>query len=446
MLAHRFRALTVLILSALVGYFVYSTEANKDSSYLFKLGLDLKGGSHLVYKADMSDVPEGEEDDAMISLRNVIERRVNMFGVSEPVVQTEQSGVFGAGSERRLIVELPGVTDISKAIEMIGKTPTLEFRLVNPEVRNLEESDLQNKPLEEVFYSTGLTGRFVKKAQLAFDDMTGEPKVSLSFNSEGADMFEKITEENIGQVLAIFLDGVPISTPVIRQAISGGSAEISGQFTVAEAKQLVRDLNYGALPVPVELLSTETVEATLGEVATDAGVKAGLWSLAIIAIFLVAWYRLPGLLASVALILYVVMNLAVFKLIPVTLTAAGIAGFVLSLGMAVDANILIFERMREELAKGKSIKEALEEGFARAWLSIRDSNLSSMITAAILFFFASTSVVKGFALVFGLGVLISMLSAITISRTFLRATAMRDGRFARFLYSSGFYKGNKMES
>ncbi|MEK7100737.1 MAG: protein translocase subunit SecD, partial [Patescibacteria group bacterium] len=243
---------------------------------------------------------------------------------------------------------------------------------------------------------------------------------------------------NVGKTVGIFLDGAPISLPVIREEIANGSTEISGSFTLDEARILVRDLNYGALPVPITLASVQTIGATLGGDAVDAGVRAGLWAFAIIAAFLVIWYRLPGLLAVVALCAYVALNLAVFKLIPVTLTAAGIAGFVLSMGMAVDANILIFARLKEELKKGKLVADAMREGFARAWPSIRDSNTSSIITAIILYYFAATPVVRGFALVFGLGVVISMFTAITASRMFLYALSTRGvGKASRFLFGSG---------
>ncbi len=433
---YRIGALVLIAVAALIGYFVYTTELGQ-SDYAFKLGLDLKSGSHLVYKADTSTLASGEVGGAMTTLREVIERRTNLFGVSEPIVQVEQGGVLGGG-ENRLIVELPGVTDLKQAIALIGATPLLEFKLVRSEVEKLSKEELDKKTLDEVFMSTQLTGRFVEKAQLQFDQNTNEPLVLLNFNTEGNTLFAKITKENIGRVLAIFLDGVPISTPVIKQEITGGNAQISGGFTPQEARDLVRNLNYGALPVPISLVSTQTIGATLGDEAVQAGLFAGLWSFLIIAAFLVLWYRLPGLIAVLALVLYLVLNLAIFKLIPVTLTAAGIAGFILSLGMAVDANILIFERMKEELARGKKLPDAIREGFARAWLSIRDSNLSSIITAVVLFYFASTPVVKGFALVFGLGVITSMFSAITASRSFLFALGVKgEDRFVRFLFGSG---------
>ena len=453
---YRFGAFILLAVASLIGYFVYTTELMQQpagtatstppvaSKYAFKLGLDLRSGSHLVYRADTSRLENdgGDVKGAMDSLREVIEKRVNLFGVSEPIVQVEEGGVLGGG-EQRLIVELPGVTDLKEATDLIGVTPLLEFKLMRPEAEKLSQEELNTKTVDEVFVDTELTGRFLERSQLVFDQNTREPLVLLNLNDEGKELFAKLTKENVGRVLAIFLDGAPISVPVIRQEITGGTATISGGFTPTQGRDLVRNLNYGALPVPIELASTQTVGASLGDEATAAGVRAGLWSFAIIALFLIIWYRLPGLLATIALAIYVVLNLALFKLIPVTLTAAGIAAFILSLGMAVDANILIFERMKEELKKGRVLSDAIQEGFARAWTSIRDSNTSSIITAVILYYFASTPMIKGFALVFFIGVVTSMFTAITASRTLLKALGARgDSKFSKFLFSSGFYNTN----
>ena len=262
--------------------------------------------------------------------------------------------------------------------------------------------------------------------------------VAITFDDTGKAKFAEITGENIGKVLAIFLDGKPISTPVIRDQIKDGNAVISGNFTPNEAKTLARDLRYGALPVPVVLIGTQSIGASLGENALKSSVDAGLWGFLIITIFLLFWYRLPGLVAIVSLLMYTVFMLAIFKLIPVVLTSAGLAAFILSIGMAVDGNILIFERMREELAKGHSLEDGIREGFARAWLSIRDSNLSSIITAVILYFFATSALIKGFALVFLIGVLVSMFTAITISRTFLLALGVKKYTgVVKFLFSNG---------
>ncbi len=432
---YRIWALTIFLAAAGVGFFVYKSEMNA-GRFAFKLGLDLRSGSHLVYRADTKSVPAGEVANAMKSLRDVVERRVNSFGVSEPIVQVERGGAFGGG-ENRLIVELPGITDVKEAAAQIGKTPLLEFKLMK-DTTGLSEEELQKKTADELFADTGLTGRLVSRAQLSFDQTTGEPVVVLSWMSEGEKLFAKLTKENVGKTLGIFLDNAPISLPVIREEIASGNTEISGNFKIEEARTLVRDLNYGALPVPVALASVQTIGASLGSEAVTAGTRAGLWAFAVIAAFLMLWYRLPGLLATLALGAYIALNLAIFKLIPVTLTAAGIAGFVLSMGMAVDANILIFARLKEELRKGKGVADALKEGFARAWPSIRDSNTSSIITAVILYYFAATPVVRGFALVFGLGVVVSMFTAITASRMFLYALGTSsNGGVSRFLFGSG---------
>jgi len=440
-----FRALAVLVCAGVVGYFVYSSTVQEDSRFPFKFGLDLAGGSHLVYQADVTNVAPAEVPDAMAVLRDVIERRTNVFGVSEPIVQVEK-GSFVAGERvERLVVELPGVTDINEAIRQIGATPSLEFKLVVDTTAETPALELgAEAPVPEIEYIyTGLTGRYLKRAALEFGNtqqgqMSNEPIVQITFNDEGATLFESITRDNVGKQLAIFLDGTPVSSPVIREAITGGVAVISGNFTPEEGKQLVRNLNFGALPVPIELMSTQTIGASLGEEALRKGVLAGVYGFLALALFMILWYRLPGVIAVVALVIYVIIMLALFKLMPVVLTAAGIAGFILSVGLAVDANILIAERIKEELAAGKTTEEAISEGFARAWLAIRDANTAHIIASVILFWFG-TALIKGFALVFALGVIISMLSAITISRTLLLAIRVRaDKPWGRFLLRSGW--------
>ena len=446
MLKHRVLSIIFILVVTAIGFFVYKVE-----KYPFRFGLDLNGGTELTYRADISKVKSGDVGGAMDSLRDVIERRINIFGVSEPVVQVENPGIITGSNEYRLLVGLPGVTNIEQAVELIGKTPQLEFKLVRPEAQNFTEEELRTKTTEDIFVETGLDGQYLDGAQLQFTDggsgqLTGQPIVGITFNNEGRDLFAKITRENLGKILAIFLDGQIISSPVIRDEIKDGKAIISGGFTAEEAKSLVRDLNYGALPVPVELISTQSIGASLGEDAKTSGVDAGIFGFALIVLFLILWYRLPGVIASLSLVIYVILSLAVFKLIPVTFTAAGIAGFILSIGMAVDANILIFERTKEELKKGKNIHDSLHEGFTRAWLSIRDSNISSIITAIILFWLG-TSAVKGFALTLGLGVVISMFTAITISRTFLFAIAPESrnqpggstSKLAKFMFSNGLH-------
>ncbi|HEY9481103.1 MAG TPA: protein translocase subunit SecD [Candidatus Paceibacterota bacterium] len=440
----RISALLLLVIAFGIGYFAYdkagtnASDSVTPSRFPYRLGLDLSGGTHLVFRADTASLPESEVSEAMQSLAQAVERRVNVLGVSEPLVQVEEGGTVGT-TEHRLIVELPGITDVKQAVDAIGKTPTLDFRLMKPGSENLTPEEQEKATFDDVFVTTGLTGRYLKRATLQFNPTTYAPEVGLQWNDEGAKLFAQITRDNVGKPLAIFLDGAPISIPRIQTEITSGEAVINGTFKVEEAKALVRDLNYGALPVPVSLASTQTVGATLGQGALNASVHAGLIAFIAVAIFLIIWYRVPGLVATIALAIYVALNLALFKLVPVTLTAAGIAGFVLTLGMAVDANILIFERMKEEIARGKKLPEAIKEGFHRAWLSIRDSNLSSIITAIILYYFASTPIVKGFALVFGLGVVVSMFTAITASRTLLIAVAPRGERaLSRFLFGSGF--------
>ncbi len=435
-------ALLILVAGAGLGYFSYTTE-KEGANFPFRLGLDLSGGTHLVYSADVSAVPEADVSDSLAALRDVIDRRVNLFGVSEPLVQLQD-----VGGDRRLIVELPGVTNVDAAIALIGQTPLLEFKTERPngETQAIIEAQAKGERINESPYlDTGLTGRFLKRAQLEFVSPTGgagvgvasEPVVSVEFNEEGSELFAKITKENVGKTIAIYLDGAVISAPVVREEITGGKATISGSMNAQEAKELSGRLNAGALPLPISLLSTQTIGPTLGEEATRAGIFAGIWGFAIVSLFLIIWYRVPGVISVIALTVYVAIMLAAFKTIPVTLTAAGIAGFILSIGMAVDANVLIFERMKEELRAGKGVDLAMHEGFARAWTSIRDSNISSMITAVILFWFG-TSLIKGFALTFGLGVLISMISAISITRTFLYALGVTGaGNITRALFGAG---------
>jgi len=436
MLQKRLAALAILLIGALIGWYVY--QGHMSGTRPFRLGLDLSGGTQLVYRADLSSISKEDVGDSMAALRDTIERRVNLFGVAEPIVQTQTSGAFAGSYEERLIVELPGVTDIQRAIALIGETPVLEFRMLKEGVTLPSDGAAIN--YNEYFEPAAITGKHLESASLQFLSTTGaltEPVVVLDFNGEGADIFERMTRENVGRRFGIFLDGHPISIPVIREPIPGGTAVISGGFTPEEAKELARNLNYGALPVPIELISTQTVAGTLGAEAVERGITAGLVGVGAVMLFMLLWYRLPGLVADLALLVYIVVVLGLFQMIPVTLTAAGIAAFILSIGMAVDANVLIFERMREELHAGRGAEEAMREGFARAWLSIRDSNISSMITAVILFWFG-TSLIKGFALVFAIGVAASMFSAISVSRTLLLALGIgaKTG-FAKFLLGSG---------
>lgn len=528
----------IIVLMVVAGFVDFPKGPNIRIGSYFKeikvhLGLDLKGGVALTYDADVSQIPDDQRTEALESVRNVIERRVNAFGVSEPVIQTIQTP-----TTNRVLVELPGLTDVNAAIQQIGETPLLEFkeqaepeeytdeqlqtiralndqkkqaaqevltrvmtgedfatvanelsedpgntdkdgnkkggdlgfarqgdfvpvfddvvfnsgtpgqvytqvvesqfgyhvikveerRTVEEEGESIPEARARHILLQKIpeapqftggFASTGLTGQHLKRATVVFDPTTNTPQVSLQFNGEGTDLFADITKRNLGESVAIYLDGEIISAPTVQSEILNGEAIISGDFTIDEAKELVVRLNAGALPVPIHLVSQYQVGPSLGQVAVERSLFAGLIGLVAVVLFMLIYYRIPGLMAVAALLAYALLSLAVFKLWPITLTLAGIAGFILSIGMAVDANILVFERLREELRSGKPASVAREDAFKRAWLSIRDSNLSSLITCLILYWFGS-SLIRGFALTLALGILVSMFTAIIITRNFLR--------------------------
>ncbi|MFW6209968.1 MAG: protein translocase subunit SecD [Patescibacteria group bacterium] len=453
-----FRSLVIVAVVGWLAWFVYQNAVEPERGNPFQLGLDLAGGAHLVYEADASGVDPQEVPELMRVLRDVIERRINLFGVSEPIVQVERSSFVTEEPIERLVVELPGVTDVSDAVAEIGRTPLLEFKLYSEDLA-AEYDELQNvsglleaatssatstlsietptatsgatssateqatatPPLP--FVDTGLTGRYLETANLEFaggqgGQLSNEPLVAVRFTPEGRDLFAEITQNNVGQQLGIFLDGELLSAPVINEPITGGTAIISGGFTPDEARDLAQNLSFGALPLPIELQSTQTIGASLGAEVLEKGVRAALLGFTLVLVFMLLWYRLPGLIAGIALVSYITIMLALFQLIPVTLTAAGLAGFVLSLGMAVDANVLVFERLKEEYRSGVRSREAARVGFNRAWSAIRDGNLTSLLSAIILFWFG-TSLVQGFALVFGLGVLVSMFSALVVTRTLL---------------------------
>ncbi|MDP2586518.1 MAG: protein translocase subunit SecD [Candidatus Komeilibacteria bacterium] len=493
-----------------------------------RLGLDLQGGSHLEYQADLSSIPSADQESALGGVRDVIERRVNAFGVSEPLVQTS--------GQNRLIVELAGIKDVNEAIKKIGETPLLEFKeqeitgpvALTPEQQaeakqyNLDQyqkakeitgrlnngedfavlakefsddpgskelggdlgfakrgtfvpefekaifDDMQvgqitQEPIKSDFgyhiikkeevrgegenlevksshilrltkdeiyntdpnsqnqnwINTKLSGKNLKSASVQFDPTTGQPSVNLEFDDEGRELFAEITKRNLQKPVGIFLDGEAISIPTVQDEITQGTAIISGNFNINEAKLLAQRLNAGALPVPIELISQQTVGPSLGKISLQKSLLAGLIGLIVVCLFMLAYYRLFGLIAILALLIYAMISFAIFELWPVTLTLSGIAGFILSIGMAVDANVLIFERSREELMNGKPLATSIEEGFTRAWASILDSNVSSLITCAILAWFGS-SLIKGFAISLAIGILVSMFTAVTVSRTFLR--------------------------
>lgn len=429
----------------------------------FSLGLDLQGGTHLVYRAEVAGIPEKDRASALESVRDVIERRVNVFGVSEPLVQINRS----ADGEYRIIAELAGIKDVNEAIKLIGETPFLEFKekVSNPitlsgtSTKEITLGDVQ----QENWKNTELTGKYLKRATMQFDQNDGSPYVSLDFNDEGAKLFADITERNIGKPVAILLDGLVISAPNVNEKITGGQAMISGNFTVDEAKNLVKRLNSGALPVPISLISQQTIESSLGAKSINNSLVAGLIGLLLVSIFMIVLYRFPGVLAVISLLVYGLTVLTIFKALPlwlafilvaamigllfytfnelkvfnggvgllflvigvllfvyasrsITLTLSGIAGFIMSIGMAVDANILIFERIKEELRAGKSLSLSVDEGFRRAWPSIRDGNTSTILTCFILMFFG-TSAVQGFGTALFIGLAVSLFSAIVITRT-----------------------------
>jgi protein-export membrane protein SecD len=495
------------------------------------LGLDLQGGTQLVYQTNTSNIPKEERLSSIEGARDVIERRVNIFGVTEPIIQVSK-----VENEWNLIVELPGIEDVSAAVEMIGETPILEFKEKAPphqlteeerqalveynrqarikaeevlaEVLQKEEdfSNLAQKhsedagsnlnggdlgwfprgmmipvfeeavfdqslapgevipeiietsigyhiikktdekineegEIEEVKAShilimtqseeminqdgqwqyTGLTGQQLKRAMVTFGPQTGEPEVSLEFNSEGAKLFGEITGRNIGEPVAIFLDGYPLSIPVVREKISTGEAVISGGFNLNEAKELARRLSAGALPVPINLVGQQNIGPSLGKISVQKSVVAGILGFLLICIFMIGFYKGRGFLAVIALMVYALIVLAVYKLIPVTLTLAGVAGFIISLGMAVDANILIFERIKDERYLGKNLTVAIEDGFSHAWTAIRDGNITTLIVCFILYHFGS-GLVRGFGLTLGIGVFLSMFTAIVVTKTFLKIT------------------------
>lgn len=464
----------------------------------FRLGLDLQGGTHLVYQADVSEIPEGGRGEALSGVRDVIERRVNVFGVSEPLVQVNRN----SNGDYRLIVELAGITNIDEATDMIGDTPLLEFKqrpedfvpgeIQSGEIKIQTEADANattstttattsidlsediNSPIVNIqdqaanyedWENTKLSGKHLKRSVVQFNPTDNSPEVSLEFNKEGATLFEEITQANIGSPIAIFLDGYIISAPRVNEKISGGQAVISGNFNLEEAKSLTQRLNAGALPVPIELLSQRTVGASLGAQSINTSLQAGVLGLILVALFLIIYYRIPGLLAVISLAIYGLTVLSIFKamslilalvmviiiiglmiytfhnlkvfdsilsillitigiflfiyaLKPITLTLSGIAGFILSIGMAVDANILIFERFKEELKSGKSLAQSIDEGFARAWPSIRDGNISTIFICLVLMFFGTGSI-QGFGTTLFIGISVSMFSAIVITRTFM---------------------------
>jgi len=391
--------------------FIFSRDLN------IKEGLDLRGGIEVLLSADMSGVGPSDRQDALDSAREVIARRVDLYGVSEPVIKT-----LIDGDNYRLSVALPGVDDEQSALELIGTTAKLDFRA--PQASGGAEA--------VGFVSTGLTGKDLKKSSVQFDSNTGKPVVELIFTEEGGQKFADLTGRLVGKQLAIFLDDTPISAPTIQQQIVGGQAVISGDFTLEEAKNLAITLNAGALPVPIQILGQTNVSPTLGQESVRASLRAGGIGLASVGLFMILMYGGMGAVSVIGLVIYTLITLSLYKLIPITVTLPGLAGFILSIGMAVDSNILIFERTKEELRKGHLWREALELGFGRAWDSIKDANIATLITTFILFnpldwpFLNTSGLVRGFALTLFLGVIISLFTGIFVTRNLLRAFIKND--------------------
>ncbi len=403
----------------------------------FEQGMELQGGAYLLYEADLSDIPSGERAQRMEGLRGIIERRIDLYGIAEHSVQVRGE---------RLAVEIPGAHDLEEAIEIIGETPFLDFREVSEEKRQaqeekweeieehlgksqweIEEEDLQalegevenwDIVLEDPYERTDLTGEHLDDASVRVDQMTQEPIIMLDFNEEGRRLFAEITSRNVGEPLATFLDGEMLQEATVQEEITEGEAQITGQFSVEEAYETARDLRIGALPVPIELVTQQSIGPTLGEEALELSIEAGIYGFLIVAVFMVAVYKLPGLASILSLSVYMLLVAFLFKYIPVTLTLSGIAGFLLSVGMAIDANILVLSRMREEMKKGKTIRESIEEGYLKAWSSIRDGNFTTLMVAIILFFI-TTSFVRGFAITLILGLVTSLFCAMVITRIFL---------------------------
>ena len=434
-------AAIVLLITVVAGWIAWptNTEINLSSIGInfrrdisIRQGLDLQGGIQVLLQADM---PEGIplDKDSMTAAKGIIEQRVNALGVSEPIIQLSEGN--------RIIVELPGLKDPDQAIKTFGNTGLLEFvdagsnslppgfpvttSLGGPPTPLAAAGAVPSPTPAPQVFSSIIQGKHVRTADVGFDEFS-RPEVRFTLTDEGGKLFGDFTTANVGRYLAIVLDKRVLSAPQIQSAITGGSGRITGGptgFRLEEAQQIVIQLKYGALPVPLKVVQNRTVGPTLGLDSVQKSIIAGGIGLAIVAAFMVLYYRLPGLLATLALVVYATIVFALFKLIPVVITLAGIAGFILSIGMAVDANILIFERMKEELRAGRSMGSAIDAGFNRAWTSIRDSNASTLITCAILFWFGATfgaSIIQGFALTLAVGVIVSLFTAITVTRTLLR--------------------------
>lgn len=387
--------------------FVFDRQLN------IKQGLDLQGGTEVTLEANMSEVNPADRQDALDSAKEIIARRVDLYGVAEPSIKTIVSQ-----DSYRIAVALPGVTNPDEALSLIGQTASLDFYEMPVATDSPTFADL--KP-------TGLTGKDLKKTSVAFNSQNGKPEINLQFSEEGGKKFGEITSRNIGKPVWILLDGQVLTYPTVQQAIMDGNAVINGEYTVEEAKNLVITLNAGALPVPIEIIKQQNIAPTLGAASIQSSIKAGAVGLALVAIFMIMNYGWLGFIADIGLVIYGLLTLAVYKFVPITITLPGLAGFILSIGMAVDSNILVFERMKEESRKGNDWLGSMELGFGKAWDSIKDANVATLITTFVLFnpfdwnFLNSSGMVRGFALTLFLGIVISLFTGIFVTRNLLRA-------------------------
>ncbi len=428
----------------------WQPESSRNLDFL--LGLDLQGGLQVLM---VPDLPEGQTVDpqAMKTAQRIVEKRVNALGLTEPIVQIQGT--------HRIVVEIPGIENPAQAVDTIRETALLEFgeppagvtlqTIYALETQQIpisttyglseEQIQAQSALTDSMLFKTIMTGADLANAFVTRDEQTSQPVVAIEFRSEAADRFAEYTATHLGQNLCIVLDKQIISCPRIESAIPSGKATIQGSFTYETANQLAVQLQYGALPIPLRIESYKAIGPSLGAISVEKSIRAGVVGLAIVFLFMLLYYRLNGLAADLALALYVLLNLLLYKTVPVTLTLPGIAGFLLSVGMAVDANILVFERMKEELRRGRSLARAAEAGFSRAWTSVRDSNLATLLTCAILFFFGNAfaaSLVKGFAITLALGTLINLFTAIIVTRTLVRVAI---GAFGEWIQKHNWVLG-----
>lgn len=375
----------------------------------FNLGLDLKGGVHVVLEADETGEPITNEN--MAGVVSIIERRINALGVSEPIIQRQ-----GA---RRVIVELPGIHDQQQAIDTVGKTALLEFK--------------------DPYGNTAVDGSYVKSVQLG-TDRYGRPAIDIEFDREGVQLFAQMTTRYQGQLTQIVLDGEVLQEVLIREPILEGKAQISGSFTHEEARHMVVLLQEGSLPIPMKIMEIRNVGPTLGQDSINRSFKAGIVGVILVFVYMMFYYKLPGLVADITLSCYIVILLGMLSAINAVLTLPGIAGIILSIGMAVDANVLVFERIKEELAEGKRLRSAIDSGFSRAFRTILDSNITTLITAIVLFY-AGAGSVRGFAVTLGLGILVSMFTAVVVTKTLLNWVVDRDSdKMVRYFGVRGLTK------